>query len=302
MSLNRLSVCFIRSLICNVLWSSSPTGKQLTSKRQLEKHLKGIGSKLLVDMFDFSADEVKFKGIDTCNSENPQETQETAQRESNFQCETESCGTETVRRCESKPETNLKSKRRKTSSDATQEIRGYDVMHEREVNEQSRGSKGRKQRNRIDVEISYFLRKKPRNSHSVKDQEKSDEYPARCSYNVDVDIHVDDSTSDEGDRKKLCQGPTPPGTPHLRRSQSVRRVKRKLTTSPYFSQKKAGLQSGHRSEQNGEKDERRRPRHLCVHYVPPRSPFCLIQESLFHDPWRLLISTIFLHRTSGEPA
>lgn len=33
-------------------------------------------------------------------------------------------------------------------------------------------------------------------------------------------------------------------------------------------------------------------------WVPPRSPHNLIEESLFHDPWSLLIATIFLNKTS----
>lgn len=33
--------------------------------------------------------------------------------------------------------------------------------------------------------------------------------------------------------------------------------------------------------------------------APPRSPFNLIQEDLFHDPWQMLIATIFLNSTSG---
>ncbi|XP_005091733.1 neurofilament heavy polypeptide [Aplysia californica] len=37
-------------------------------------------------------------------------------------------------------------------------------------------------------------------------------------------------------------------------------------------------------------------------WVPPRSPFCLVQESLFHDPWKLLIATIFLNKTTGRQA
>ncbi|XP_063486293.1 methyl-CpG-binding domain protein 4 isoform X3 [Symphalangus syndactylus] len=37
-------------------------------------------------------------------------------------------------------------------------------------------------------------------------------------------------------------------------------------------------------------------------WTPPRSPFNLIQETLFHDPWKLLIATIFLNRTSGKMA
>ncbi|KAK3872732.1 hypothetical protein Pcinc_022202 [Petrolisthes cinctipes] len=35
---------------------------------------------------------------------------------------------------------------------------------------------------------------------------------------------------------------------------------------------------------------------------PPRSPFSLFQESLYHDPWQLLVGTIFLNRTTGEEA
>lgn len=37
-------------------------------------------------------------------------------------------------------------------------------------------------------------------------------------------------------------------------------------------------------------------------WIPPKSPFNLIQESLFHDPWKLLVATIFLNRTSGAKA
>lgn len=37
-------------------------------------------------------------------------------------------------------------------------------------------------------------------------------------------------------------------------------------------------------------------------WIPPKSPFNLIQENLFHDPWKLLIATIFLNRTSGRKA
>ncbi|XP_019392106.1 PREDICTED: methyl-CpG-binding domain protein 4 isoform X3 [Crocodylus porosus] len=37
-------------------------------------------------------------------------------------------------------------------------------------------------------------------------------------------------------------------------------------------------------------------------WTPPRSPFNLVQEILFHDPWKLLIATIFLNKTSGKMA
>ncbi|XP_054707366.1 methyl-CpG-binding domain protein 4-like [Uloborus diversus] len=34
-------------------------------------------------------------------------------------------------------------------------------------------------------------------------------------------------------------------------------------------------------------------------WIPPRSPFNLIQEDLYHDPWKLLIATICLQKTTG---
>ncbi|XP_067139241.1 methyl-CpG-binding domain protein 4-like [Centruroides vittatus] len=37
-------------------------------------------------------------------------------------------------------------------------------------------------------------------------------------------------------------------------------------------------------------------------WTPPKSPFNLIQESLYHDPWKLLVATIFHHRTTGKAA
>lgn len=37
-------------------------------------------------------------------------------------------------------------------------------------------------------------------------------------------------------------------------------------------------------------------------WIPPKSPFFLVQESLFHDPWKLLVATIFLNKTTGRQA
>ncbi|XP_048874153.1 methyl-CpG-binding domain protein 4 [Brienomyrus brachyistius] len=60
--------------------------------------------------------------------------------------------------------------------------------------------------------------------------------------------------------------------------------------SPYFSRKSI-------------RDAPTPPRRKAFKkWTPPRSPFCLVQETLFHDPWKLLIATIFLNRTSGKMA
>ncbi|XP_060691776.1 methyl-CpG-binding domain protein 4 isoform X2 [Hemiscyllium ocellatum] len=61
-------------------------------------------------------------------------------------------------------------------------------------------------------------------------------------------------------------------------------------TSPYFSRKYSeGASSPPR-------------RKAFAKWIPPRSPFKLVQETLFHDPWKLLIATILLNKTSGKKA
>ncbi|KAL3064493.1 hypothetical protein OYC64_000704 [Pagothenia borchgrevinki] len=64
----------------------------------------------------------------------------------------------------------------------------------------------------------------------------------------------------------------------------------KRKTSPYFRRK-------HPS------DDLSPPRRKAFKkWTPPRSPYNLVQETLFHDPWKLLVATIFLNKTSGKMA
>nr|CAB3266248.1 solute carrier family 35 member G1-like [Phallusia mammillata] len=37
-------------------------------------------------------------------------------------------------------------------------------------------------------------------------------------------------------------------------------------------------------------------------WIPPKSPYNLVQETLFHDSWKLLVATIFLNKTAGSHA
>ena len=41
---------------------------------------------------------------------------------------------------------------------------------------------------------------------------------------------------------------------------------------------------------------------FTLKYTPPKSPFKLIQEELYTDPWQLLVATIFLNKTGGRNA
>ncbi|XP_030280115.1 methyl-CpG-binding domain protein 4 [Sparus aurata] len=67
-------------------------------------------------------------------------------------------------------------------------------------------------------------------------------------------------------------------------------VEDKRKTSPYFSRK---------NPRDGLSPPRRK---AFKKWTPPRSPFNLVQETLFHDPWKLLVATIFLNKTSGKMA
>lgn len=62
----------------------------------------------------------------------------------------------------------------------------------------------------------------------------------------------------------------------------------KRKTSPYFS---------------GRNDDLSPPKRKAFRkWTPPHSPYNLVQEILFHDPWKLLVATIFLNKTSGKMA
>ncbi|XP_070594410.1 LOW QUALITY PROTEIN: methyl-CpG-binding domain protein 4 [Erythrolamprus reginae] len=75
-----------------------------------------------------------------------------------------------------------------------------------------------------------------------------------------------------------------------KKSRTRRTQVERQKTSPYFSRKLI-------------KEAPSPPRRKAFRkWTPPRSPFNLVQETLFHDPWKLLIATIFLNKTSGKMA
>lgn len=53
-------------------------------------------------------------------------------------------------------------------------------------------------------------------------------------------------------------------------------------------------------ETRGPRDTKNSHQHLKYpDYVPPKSPYNLVQEQLWQNPWKLLIATMFLNRTTG---
>lgn len=79
-------------------------------------------------------------------------------------------------------------------------------------------------------------------------------------------------------------------TPVRNSQNKTKKLEDNRKTSPYFSGKNI-------------RDCLSPPRRkVFKKWTPPRSPFNLVQETLFHDPWKLLVATIFLNKTSGKMA
>ena len=85
------------------------------------------------------------------------------------------------------------------------------------------------------------------------------------------------------------------------------RTKAKVS-SPYFPQasKKHSVRKAVKSATTGTSTAstpttKKTPHHLDYpDFVPPSSPYGLVQEQLHREPWKLLVATIFLNRTTGK--
>ncbi|CAL9702593.1 unnamed protein product [Knipowitschia caucasica] len=109
--------------------------------------------------------------------------------------------------------------------------------------------------------------------------------------NVISELETVKSSNDETLEQVLSPHiPVGSKTPERDSQNKSRKSQDNRKTSPYFS--KANIRDWPRSPR----------RKVFKKWTPPRSPFNLVQETLFHDPWKLLVATIFLNKTSGKLA
>lgn len=85
---------------------------------------------------------------------------------------------------------------------------------------------------------------------------------------------------------------------------TTKRSRRKIT-SPYFHSSKRKRREKPKKTPpplpSEPSDVKKTPRHLDYpDFTPPTSPYGLVQEQLYREPWKLLIATIFLNRTTGK--
>uniref|UniRef100_A0AAV2LWV9 Methyl-CpG-binding domain protein 4 n=1 Tax=Knipowitschia caucasica TaxID=637954 RepID=A0AAV2LWV9_KNICA len=124
-----------------------------------------------------------------------------------------------------------------------------------------------------------------------KNTERSFDISIEGDENVISELETVKSSNDETLEQVLSPHiPVGSKTPERDSQNKSRKSQDNRKTSPYFS--KANIRDWPRSPR----------RKVFKKWTPPRSPFNLVQETLFHDPWKLLVATIFLNKTSGKLA
>lgn len=124
---------------------------------------------------------------------------------------------------------------------------------------------------------------------AAESEKKGDESKGDNTPNSDLETG-DDSRQDAEEHALLPDTTDGSCTPVRESQNKSKSLEGKRKTSPYFSGK---------SSRDGLSPPRRK---AFKKWTPPRSPFNLVQETLFHDPWKLLVATVFLNKTSGKMA
>ncbi|XP_058640865.1 methyl-CpG-binding domain protein 4 isoform X1 [Onychostoma macrolepis] len=132
-------------------------------------------------------------------------------------------------------------------------------------------------------------REMPQTPHKRRTQRRE---TRRASPDNRLQPTLDTRLQSSSESHRLEPAETPGGredvSPSRNTGSRLKLLAEKRKTSPYFSGRTEALSPPKRK--------------AFRKWTPPRSPFNLVQETLFHDPWRLLVATIFLNKTSGKMA
>ncbi|XP_062246903.1 methyl-CpG-binding domain protein 4 [Platichthys flesus] len=130
-------------------------------------------------------------------------------------------------------------------------------------------------------------------SENEKEEERGDEemqIHSKGEKKPNSELETDADSHQDVEEEVLLPDTDVSSTPVRESQNKSKSSEDKRKTSPYFSRK---------SFKDGLSPPRRK---AFKKWTPPRSPFNLVQETLFHDPWKLLVATIFLNKTSGKMA
>ncbi|XP_027874227.1 methyl-CpG-binding domain protein 4 isoform X2 [Xiphophorus couchianus] len=259
----------------------SPSGQRFRSKSSLHDYLlKNGGENLDINLFDFTSSKTKFTSSETDHSKETQE--KWTKKQANGQQEQIGGKVKSVRHKSKNSSSSTrckvsKSKVKPAVEDIRSNILQEDIAEEAEqISSQATSSS--------DLADDDDTHKSPRRVGLLREKILR-LAPSSDQRNTFLPAH----------RNQLAN--TPPLVPTLSveaatesEDERSRNLESRRKTSPYFSGKHL-------------KDGLSPPRRKSLRkWTPPRSPFNLIQETLFHDPWKLLVATIFLNKTSGKMA
>ncbi|CAN0106066.1 unnamed protein product [Lampetra fluviatilis] len=280
----------------------SPSGKKFRSRPELVLFLKTLGDTApSADDFDFSSSTGKMAAVAAkMRVASPRGKSET-RRSKSPRATTAENSPSTPRTPKSRTSARRKSpaSATKKGGDATPPASSLEKVGGRRPSRKTAAvtaevspspSRSRRSRSR---ETSMTPRKRakptaPRESNDGGDDEDKEEeeeaVPQRHHGKKRAVLSSDDREDELCTPKKRARGPS---AGIMRASVRPLRMRK---TSPYFSRARManGLDALHRASWRK--------------WTPPRSPFNLVQETLFHDPWKLLVATIFLNKTSGRQA
>ncbi|XP_027874144.1 methyl-CpG-binding domain protein 4 isoform X1 [Xiphophorus couchianus] len=311
----------------------SPSGQRFRSKSSLHDYLlKNGGENLDINLFDFTSSKTKFTSSETDHSKETQE--KWTKKQANGQQEQIGGKVKSVRHKSKNSSSSTrckvsKSKVKPAVEDIRSNILQEDIAEEAEqISSQATSSSDladdddtHKSPRRVGLLREKILRLAPssdqRNTFlpahrnqlantpplvptlSVEAATESEDESENVA-NTDVaqahskgdksNSEVVDNADSHREEEVLPDNSGGSCTPVRDSHNRSRNLESRRKTSPYFSGKHL-------------KDGLSPPRRKSLRkWTPPRSPFNLIQETLFHDPWKLLVATIFLNKTSGKMA
>ncbi|XP_073431063.1 methyl-CpG-binding domain protein 4 isoform X2 [Dendrobates tinctorius] len=279
----------------------SPQGTKLRSKCSLVKYLHVNHIKMKIEDFDFSASPLK--QFTKCERQRSAKGNGAAGKDKEEGPAVSDHGTEAsynTRTAQDTEEKNFTVPEIENNGKKGDDRKRVRRASERRLNRPRKRSaskqEARIQQNKCNQRVNSRERKKehgedlmndpqllsPIESDSI-DQTETDKPEEAHDQSLSCALQLPTDTEQEGKASDSHQDNS--DSDPIPRSQVEKRK-----TSPYFSKK--ALQEA--------MDPPRR-KAFCK-WTPPRSPFNLVQETLFHDPWKLLIATIFLNKTAGKMA
>lgn len=313
----------------------SPSGKRFRSKASLHDYLLKNGEENLdLNLFDFTSSKNKFSSSETDDSRNRQKRR--TKKQTNGQQE-KIDGKVTSAKCKPKNTSSsigckaddgkVKPAEEAINGNILQESLGDIAEEAEQISSQATPSSDwgeddvHKSPRRVGLLREKILRLAPsndlKNTFSAHKNQPANTPPSVPALSVeaatesengsengaDTDVAQPHSKGDDksnyevrnnadrqGEEEVLPDSSGGICTPVRNSQNRSKNLKSQRKTSPYFSGKPL-------------KDGLSPPRRKSLRkWTPPRSPFNLIQETLFHDPWKLMVATIFLNKTSGKMA